>query len=265
MPLDPSALNSRQPVQLPIWPDAQRGVPNVIARSALFNVDRVRKGARANLKKAVIATVSGCEIQYTGEELRQDDEDVFLQALHLGQHHDLGSRVQFRARSMLKELSWSLNSKSQQRLSESLDRMKATALSIVTPQGGVTLSLIRKFWWRDDDSGELLKEWVLLLEPEIVKLFNPNAYTRLDWELRKQLPPLAKWLHAFYLSHAHPFPYKAETLMALSGSKNSTLRKFRWELRQALGSLVEKQFLEDAKVDENDLVVVRRVSSMRTL
>ena len=62
--------------QLPFWPADVRGLPNAFARSALFNVANARKGARDNYKRRSIATVKGASITYTGEELRQDDEDV---------------------------------------------------------------------------------------------------------------------------------------------------------------------------------------------
>ena len=65
-------------VQLPMWPEQMRGMPNSIARSALFNV-RFKKTKRVDRKNYPIAALKGINIVYTGEELRQDDETIFLQ------------------------------------------------------------------------------------------------------------------------------------------------------------------------------------------
>ena len=68
-------------VQLPLWPDAVRRLPNELLRSALFNA-RNRKQPRAYLKKTDIAVLFEGRITYQGEELRQDDETVWLQLIH---------------------------------------------------------------------------------------------------------------------------------------------------------------------------------------
>jgi len=116
--------------QLPIWPKEVRGIPNAFARSALFNVSSSRKGSRSNLKRRLLASVRGISITYTGEELRQDDCDCFLQILHIARVHELGTFVQFTAYSMLTELGWTKNSASYKRLVDCLDRLKASAVAV---------------------------------------------------------------------------------------------------------------------------------------
>lgn len=252
------------PVQLPIWPNEIRGLPNVFARSALFTVANVRKGERQNLKRHVIAAVKGVNIEYTGESLRQDDEDIFLQILHLARVHELGTHVNFTAFSMIKELGWTRNSSSYKRLIDCLDRLKASAVAVtVEDRAGIrenyTGSLIRSFRWREQSTNAVLREWSVILEPEIISLFNPESYSRLDWKVRLKLPPLAKWLHTFYHSHETPFPYKVETLHTLTASGIKEMRMFRFKLRKALDLLVDHGFLIDATIDSRtDTVIVTR-------
>jgi len=253
--------------QLPIWPQDLRGLPNAFARSALFNVANARKGERENLKRREIASLKGVSITYTGEELRQDDEDVFLQILHIARMHELGTHVRFSAYSMLVELGWTKNTGSYKRLVDCLDRLKASAVAVTverpTGRENYTGSLIRSFRWKQDGLDTPLREWEILLEKEIIALFNPNSYSRLDWKLRLKLPPLAKWLHSFYITHAEPFPYKVETLFSLTGSKTAELRQFRYKLRLALELLVEKGFLASAKIDpQTDHVMVKRLKPL---
>lgn len=252
------------PTQLPFWPSNIRGLPNAFARSALFNVANVRKGARDNYKRKSVASVKGVQIQYTGEELRQDDEDVFLQIMHLARVQELGTEVCFTAYALLAELGWTKNSGSYKRLVDCLDRLKASAIAVTVelPNGtreNYTGSLIRSFRWKEDGMATPLREWTVLLEKEIIALFNPGSYSRLDWNLRLKLPPLAKWLHSFYITHANPFPYKVETLHGLTGSEITELRKFRYKLKITLELLVQHEFLEKAWIDSRtDLVHIQR-------
>src|SRR5207249_8609745 len=83
-------------IQLPTWGDGSRGAPNEILRSALFNA-RNKKRQREYLEKATIAVIGEGEITYTGRELRQDDETVWLQLIHLARELPLGELVEFTA------------------------------------------------------------------------------------------------------------------------------------------------------------------------
>jgi hypothetical protein len=255
------------PQQLPIWPEQSRAIPNALARSALFNVANVRKGARGHFKRATIAALKGITIDYSGEELRQDDEDAYLQILHCARVQDLGTEVRFTAHSMLTELGWTKNSASYKRLVDCLDRLKATSIAVTvdlpTGRENYTGSLIRSFRWREERGDAPMREWCILLEPEIVALFQPSSYSRVDWKLRLTLPPLAKWLHSFFHTHKNCFPLKVETLHRLTGSDVKELRKFRYKLKLALQLLVDKGFFRSAQIDpRTDLVVVERNLSL---
>lgn len=250
--------------QLPMWPEEMRGLPNAFARSALFTVANARKGARDNFKRKLIASVNGVTITYTGEELRQDDEDVFLQILHISRFHELGTYVQFTAYAMLRELGWTTNSASYKRLIDCLDRLKASSVTVTLdlPSGtqrGYAGSLIRAFRWKQEGADDPMRQWQILLEKEIVSLFGPTDYSRLEWRTRLQLPPIAKWLHSFYYTHREPLPYSVTRLKELTGSEIKELYQFRYKLKKALELLVEKQFFLTAHIDaRTDLVLVER-------
>jgi len=255
-----------QKKQLPLWPVALRGMPNVVARSALFNVSHSRCGERGWFQGQPIVSLKNIKMVYTGAELRVDDEDVFLQVLHSARGNELGTTVEFTARDMLKALKWTLNKESSERLKACLTRLASTTLEVAmrNPDGvseGFGGSLIRLFKWKELLTDELLRFWVIELEPEIVDLFGDQNYTRLDWEFRLSLPPLAKQLHKFYHSHGVPFPMKVQTLYELSGSRIADLRKFRYELKKALTLLVERGFFKLFAIDKKtDLVTVVRTS-----
>ena len=67
---------------------------------------------------------------YTGEELHQDDEDVFLQVLHLAKEQQLGEDITFTGNAMIQALGWTRNTGSYERLSACIPR-----LSTASPSG----------------------------------------------------------------------------------------------------------------------------------
>jgi hypothetical protein len=254
--------------QLPLWGDKVRGLPNPIARSSLFTVGNQNEPRVFHRTHKAIQTIAGYTITYKGEELRQDDEDCFLQLVHLARHHAAGDKVEFTAYSFLKELGWKKSSEGYERLRTTLDRLQLTGLRISTAAGeseggdgaggGYQGALVRKFAWKDE-TGRSLTRWVVFLEPEIVTLFAPNGYTQVFWEQRMRLrSSLAKYLHSYYASHESPYPIKSATLKSLSGSRASRLSDFRKSLRTALQQLVDEAFLDTWRIDANDLVHVVR-------
>jgi hypothetical protein len=248
-------------IQLPFWPEQRRGVPNDLVRGALFTVGNVRI-KRAYLRNTVVATLSGIEIRYTGEELRQDDQDVFLQIVHLARLVPLGAPVTFTAHAILKALKWHPNVRSYTRLRDTITRLKATGLEVRGDQRGYSGSLIRDFYWKDDATGESSRVWSVRLEPQIAALFSHVAYSQIEWEQRLALGQLAKWLHSFYHTHRRPLAIKVDTIRKLCGSATKDLSKFRQLLRDALQELRSIAFLSDFNIDsKRDLVHVVRATS----
>lgn len=248
-----------QVLQLPMWAEERRGIPNELVRSALFGVQNQR-AARSYRQQATICVIGEGRILYTGQELRQDDEDVWLQLMHLCRLQPLGEWVEFTAYSMLKALGWGTSTRDYARLRTCIDRLSATSLTVVSKriERGIGLSLVRKFQWRDELGNRPLSRWRVWIEPEMKTLFGDVHYTALEWRQRQQLGPLAKWLHSYYGSHAQPFPVKVETLYGGCGSTMRGLRNFRVTLKAALNDLVRVGFLSAWRIDPGDRVHVQR-------
>jgi hypothetical protein len=245
--------------QLPMWPEARRGMPNALVRGALFTVGNCRQ-KRVYRRNMVIAALGNTEVNYTGEELRQDDEDVFLQIVHLARLSPLGTEVEFTAHSLLKALGWPTNSRSYDRLRDTITRLSATGLEVRSDNQGYSGSLIRDFQWKEPD-GCCSRAWKVGLEPKIVALFGHMIYTQIDWSQRLRLGNLAKWLHSFYYTHTKPFPLKVETIHRLCGSNTQSLPKFRQLVKRALDELIEVGFLERWELDSGtQLIQVVRAS-----
>jgi hypothetical protein len=137
--------------------------------------------------------------------------------------------------------------------------MQATALSVYSKRlgEGISVSLIRKFTWQDEN-GYRLNKWRVWIEPEMQRLFGNVHYTQLEWEQRQQLGPIAQWLHGLYASHAQPYALKVETIWQTCGSDCKELRFFKPKLRKALEELIAVGFLQEFRIDRDNLVHVVR-------
>lgn len=258
--LDSLKPSAAVPMQLPLWENRLRGLPNAMARSALFTCANHRS-PREDYKRHLVASLGNYEIYYTGVELRQDDEDVFLQIVHLARTTPLGDVVEVSGNQLLRVLGWNNSSRDYDRLRSSIERLKDGTVRIANKDGtaGYAGSLIRKYAYQGLGDSDHRTKWQIFLEREIANLFGDKTYSLTGWDERLRLKPLSKWLHSFYHTHEAPFPYSTEKLMVLSGSKSSDVRYFRRDLKAALDELVVCGFLSSWKHrKENDVFEVVR-------
>ena len=271
-----STIN-QQMVQLPLWDDAVRGVPNAFLRSALFGVvTRGLKGSeekadeekgiakriqRAYLERKEIHAQKGIHIIYTGVRLDQDDLEVWDAVLQITRFQALGSECRVTAYQLLKELDKTDCGKNRDTLAHRLSRMNATALDVKVDGFSYEGSLINEVY-----RVEKSREYVIRLNPKLSNLFAPSQFTLIDWSVRHELDgkPLAKWLHGFYSSHAKPRDLKLSTLLELAGCENAEPRSSRQNLRKALESLTEASNKHGQAFSYEicgDLVKIRRAPS----
>lgn len=259
VPSAPPVLPTEQrSQQLPLWEERFRGLPNALARSALFTIGN-SSDPRLQFKDHPVFAIKGIEITYTGEELRQDDEDVFLQLVHLARLQPIEDGFDFHAATVLRELKRSNGTKEYTALRKSINRLKANALTVKTLEGegkGFSGSVVRKFDWEGES------RWHVWMEPEILRLFGPTSYTRLDWEFRHKLSGMGKKLHSFYVTHREPYGLYVSTLRMICASRIAVMAKFRYKLKKALDELVKEGFLTSYLIDKNDVVRVVRARDL---
>jgi hypothetical protein len=244
---------------LPYWPEEVRCVPNVLLRSAVFSVGRIRPLLR---QRTLLATLQGLQIHYKGERLNQSDLDVWEMVLHLARHQPLGSEVRFSAHSFLKELGRGTGGHEHNDLKEAFARLVGGVIEITwTTDRKSFIGTLVSSYFRDDCGGC----YAVIVNEKMLSLYG-SGHTFIDWEQRRALGSnsLAKWLHGFYASHEAPYPYKVATLQALCDSKSHELKKFRQMLRGALVHLVEVGVLAFWEIDRGDLVHARKASATRS-
>lgn len=221
-------------VQLPLWPEPVRAVPNGFLRSALFGA--IAKGKRRYIDGEQLAALDGVEIRYTGQRLDQGDLDVWQSVLHAVRLQGLGSKCRVTSYALLKLMGLTDTGKNRATLSRRITRLVATALTIKTSRYTYIGSLIAGAA-KDEET----QEWVIELDAKLRPLFAADQFTQIEWAVRRALDgqQLAQWLHGFYASHAKPFPMKVETLLNLSGSENADRYSGKQKLRKALDAVTE--------------------------
>ena len=221
-------------VQLPLWPEPVRAVPNGILRSALFGA--IKKGPRRYMEKELVAAVDGVEIRYTGQRLDQGDLDVWESVLHAVRLQELGSQCRVTSYALLKLMGKTDTGKNRVTLQNRIERLVANALTVKQGRYSYMGNLIAGAI-KDEDT----QEWVIELNPKLRPLFAADQFTQVEWAVRHALDghQLAQWLHGFYASHAKPFPMRLDTLLELSGSENAEPRSSRQKLLKALDAVVE--------------------------
>lgn len=229
--LTPTQTVQTQAVQLPLWSNNYRGVPNSVLRSALFPA--IQGKGRKYLKRVHLKTHQGIDIHFTGMQLDQSDLDVWEHSLHLARQHPLGTNCHFSARAFLLDIRRSTGKRDYEWLKDAFGRLAGAVVDIT--HGDLTYfgTLINSGLHRKTQSES---HYWLSLNPDIVTLYSSGYWTAINWEQRQELrrKPLALWLHGYYASHTNPYPLKVSTLRDLSGSSTNELRRFKQNLSNAL-------------------------------
>ncbi len=246
-------------IQLPIWPEPTRGVPNGVLRSALFGA--VRKGPRRYMEGEYVASVDGVEIRYTGQRLDQGDLDVWESVLHVMRLQSMDEECRFTAYSLLKLMGKADTGSNRDTLHRRLLRLKANAVELNQTRFSYAGSLI------DDVFREKgTNEYVVVLNSKLRPLFSVDQFTQVEWSVRRALDghQLARLLHGFYSSHAKPRPMRDDTFHKLCGSEAVLMSDFKKDLRRALDAVAKasKAYGQEFKYEIcNNLIYVEKRGS----
>jgi len=254
---EPEPPSSAKIIQFPLFPEATRPVSNDMARSALFSC--IQGKDRRFIKDALLATVDGVEIRFTGEQLNQDDHDLLMQLIFMAREKPVGAWVTIPAHAILKALCRQVGGKQHRALRADMFRLAAGTVSIRIARDRIEVTghhLLAKAAQHEDS-----RYWVYRLDPDLAFLYGGESYTLIDWDKRLNLKgkDLARWLQLYLATHAKPFPVKVATLRELSGSRTKALRSFRGQLRLALDALISNHDIAQWWIaQQTDLVTVER-------
>ena len=230
----PGAPLPKNVVQLPLWPEPVRAVPNGFLRSALFGA--IARGKRRYIDGEQLAALDGIEIRYTGQRLDQGDLDVWESVLHAVRLQEMGSQCRVTSYALLKLMGLTDTGKNRVTLNKRITRLVASALTVKQGRYSYIGSLIAGAA-KDEET----QEWVIELDAKLRPLFAADQFTQVEWAVRHELSgkPMAQWLHGFYASHAKPFPLKIETLHRLCGSEAKRMTDYKVDLRRNLDAVAD--------------------------
>ncbi len=254
VPEDVSESHTAKVVQLPVWPEGKRGVPNSVLRGALFAA--IQGKDREALKRELLEAPQDIEIRFTGWQLDQSDLDVWELVLHLARKHPLGTTCYFTAHGLLKDLGRRTGGNDYEWLKEVLARL-AGAVVEITHNHMTYFGPLLGGGIRDENDGR----YVLEINPKVAALYSAG-WTATDWQQRQDLKgkPLALWLHGYYSTHAAPHPVSVEYLHRVSGSRDRSMRGYKQRLIKAHEQLQEVGAINDFEI-QNGLVFIDNVPS----
>jgi hypothetical protein len=227
------------PMQLEMWPDVVRAIPNDYARCALFSV-RNKREPRLSMEGAVLFHMDkAVRVTYTGVELRSDDDElVWMQILEYAKHHALDEAVEFNLHQLCRDLDWTVNGRNYDRLRASISRLKANEIKVENEQigRGQAISLIREYEYdaAGESAGSRYRVWI---DKRLVILFAGNRYTRVEWREYRGLRPVARRLYDYVASHRQPFPLMLESFWKLCRSDCADKHKWAAMVREACREL----------------------------
>lgn len=244
-------------ISLPIIPTKARAVVNDIASSAIFAA--IQGKDRKILNDEPIASTGDTCIFFSGEQLNQDDHDVFMLLVFLASTRPAGEYITVSAHSLLKALGRTTGGEQHKQIDAEIKRLTKATVEIKNNRCTYIGHLIH-----DAVKHAKTKHWVYALNEKLITLYGASGYTLIDWEQRKRLKgkDLARRLQLEIARRGVPFPVKVETLRERSGSTVKKLFHFRAMLRTALETLKAEGHIAAWQIDENDLVHIDRGAAL---
>jgi len=229
------------------WADDKRGVPNAFLRSALFGV--VRRGRRAMVKDAEIAAWGDTKIKFTGEQLQQSDQDVWMACVEACKRAGR-TEVVVGQRELLRLTG--RKGRDTKRLFADLERLAFAGIKVASARHTYVGTLIHDAT-RDEKTGEI----ALSINPKMAALFGSAGATHIEAEQRHALSgDLSKWLQGYAISHKSsyrkPHLIGLEKLQVLCGAQ-SDIRKFRFNIKKSMHELKEQKIVAGWEL-ENDVL-----------
>ena len=107
------------------------------------------------------------------------------------------------------------------------------------------------------DRGKRSSRCQVLIDPDMVKLFAGDHYSKFIWDKYRKLSPTCRRLFDYFATHKEPFPLGLETFRQLCGSDSARLRKWREQVWAVCVELQSSGLVTEAWIDK-DLIYCSR-------
>ena len=213
-----------------------RHIPNDYARSSLFTARNKKAPRKSLVHEKLFHYNEHVSILYTGIELRaEDDEIVWLQILNYGKAVSLGEPFEFSVKDLVRDVNWSKSGRNYERVRECISRLKANEVLALNNKAygkSGAISLIHKYEVINDADGRPT-QYRVWINPNLILLFAGNTFTSHNWEVYRDLSPVARRLADYIESHKHPFPLSLEKFRQMCGSIDAKTFSWRQTVRKA--------------------------------
>lgn len=229
---------------IPKTPKGTAPINNELARSPLFSP--IQKGRRNFRDNELLISHGGVEIRYTGKRLDMSDQDVLLNALRYAATHQPDSDIRINRSKFLSEIGIKKAGASYKQLEDKFRRLGSAIVTVKTKSYYVQYPLLGGILI-DEYSGEL----IFSIPKRSLSFFIENAFGYVNMERRIALEhkkDLAKWIQSYSVSHAKgKHVVDIHELYKITGAI-SELKKFKFNLKEALQELVRVGEFEKAEI-----------------
>jgi hypothetical protein len=237
--------------------DDLRHIPNDYARSSLFTARNKKESRKTLMHEKLFHYNEFVSILYTGIELRaEDDEIVWLQILKYGKSVPLGEPFEFSVKDLVRDVNWSKSGRNYDRVRECISRLKANeVLALNTKAYGKSgsISLIQNYTAVNDSEGKPT-QYRIWIDPNLIVLFAGNTFTNHNWEIYRDLSPVARRLTDYIESHKHPFPLSLEKFRQMCGSTDAKTFSWRQTVKKACAEVQNAGIAESAFLAKDDKI-----------
>lgn len=247
-----AAKTKAEVIQLPLWTEIERAIPNHLARSSLFAP--IAKGRRKQHRKTPLVSRSDAVILFSGDQLDEADCDVWMQALHEARQVPLGEPVQINRAEFLRKIGRSKSAQAYRWLHSSFERLSFGMLSIQTKtyEIGVTphsrlIHLINGF-----DHDPATDSYMLQIDPRMLKMFNNAEFALINWEKRLLIEnrvDLAKRLQRLVATSSDKTQRYSLDYLKEVCCHEGRMRDFKTSLQDAMEELERLNIIQNPKIE----------------
>ena len=234
-----------------------RHIPNDYARSSLFTARNKKAPRKSLVHEKLFHYNEHVSILYTGIELRaEDDEIVWLQILNYGKAVSLGEPFEFSVKDLVRDVNWSKSGRNYERVRECISRLKANEVLALNNKAygkSGAISLIQKYEVINDADGRPT-QYRVWINPNLILLFAGNTFTSHNWEVYRNLSPVARRLADYIESHKHPYPLSLEKFRQMCGSIDAKTFSWRQTVRKACSEVQTAGVADNAFLAKDDKI-----------
>lgn len=237
------------PVTVPTLHTDSLAFEPVLLKSALF---RVGTGTRADHPVwSMVHTHGAHQIEFMGEELRQDDARVLLVLLKSRSGLVLNGVIELVPRTFCREaLQWPDSSDSSLKLRASLERLKGAQVRVTYANGSLGLySFVADVDLRKNDT------WLVWLSPRLAAMFDRSLTYMSSTERLRLGDSLTSWMYQFIKADACFAPFMLPRLREQAGQTHYEQKKFNQRLRVVLRNLMTAGVIENFETKGKKLTI----------